>query len=351
MENAVQAIDGSLTLFDGVEETPVAGIAADGVSLARAVAQRAGRFILIWRRGGSRIEVPLVGQVTSDGLTLESETGAIAGQFSGPSVSDRMDLALIRSAFVGVPASASGRRGSSLILRTLLVALIVALGLYDAMRLYHAAVTITPRIAFLATEVSTINAPTSGTLAFVAGKGLIGEGEPVIGIENARGKTILVDAAEDAQVISAEHAIGDRVRRGDPLLAVAPANPPVYVSAVVSREQAFQLAHGATAHYALLDGGLPQTIDLFVPGDQISLTVLAETGSGNDAPLYQARFRIDAEDVLTRGAPVYLEFERSLSDSLAASLGTAGIAPDQANFILRPIVALEALLLPSGVTR
>ncbi|HWA20480.1 MAG TPA: hypothetical protein VG757_15960 [Devosia sp.] len=342
--------DGSLWLFDGVGETSVTAVAAHGISLANAIAQRAGRFILIWRGGASRIEVPLLGKVAPDGLTVESETGTLGSEL-GRASGDRMDVALVRSAFAAAPEVLEGRHGASLLLRLLLVALILVLGIYDAMRLYHAVVTITPRVAFLATEVSTINAPTSGTLAFVAGKGQIGRGEPVIGIENARGKTILVDAADDARIISVEHAIGDRIRRGDPLLAIAAPNPPIYISAIVSREQAFQLTHGVTAHYALLDGGQPQVIDLFIAGDQLSLTVLPEASNGSTAPLYQARFRIDAENVLTRGAPVYLEFERSLSDSIAASLGTAGLTPEQAALLLRPVIWLEALLLPSEVAR
>ena len=351
MSEAAGIRDESLWLFDGVDETRVAAIAAHGVSLGSAIAQRAGQFMLIWRKGGSRIEVPLVGQVAADGLTVECETGDLASQLGTAHAGSRVDRALIRSAFATAPNTTDKKRTTaSLVLRGVLVALILALGAYDGVRLYHAAVSITPRVAFLTTEISTINAPTSGTLAFVALKGAIGEGEPIIGIENARGKTILVDAVEDARVISTERAIGDRVRRGDPLLAVAATDPPVYISAVVSREQAFQLSHGVTAHYALLDGGPPRMIDLFVAGDEIQLTVLPQTGTSGAAPLYQARFRIEAADVLTRGAPVHLEFERSLSDSIEERLGTAGIAPERAALIVGPVTWLEAMLKLTTVT-
>jgi hypothetical protein len=346
MNEALATDRGALMLFDGVEETPVAAVTAGGLSLARAIAQRAGRFILVWQRGATRIEMPLRGRVTADGLSFESEGNPLPVSLAV----DRPDLALVQSAFAAEPEVLPKPRLGRLVLRLILALVCIGLAAYDLVRLYHAAVTITPRVAFVSTEVSTITAPTSGTLAFIAGAGPISAGEPVIGIENARGKTVLVDAQEDARVVTTQHRIGERIRRGDALLAVAAPNPPVYVSAIVTREQAFALSRAVTAHYALLDGGAPARIELtLAPGDVLLNTV--STANAGEAPLYQARFRIDADDLLARGAPVYLEFERSLSDAVAAQLASAGISGETSAMLLRPLNWVEALLLPLGGVR
>jgi hypothetical protein len=337
---------GSLTLFDGVNETRVAAITQGSLTLAEAVAQRAGRFMLIWHHGATRMEMPISGSVSADGMRFdnEGESFALPGVTNDEPGTSR---ALLHSALAGEAEVAVERNVGRAVLRNALAVLCVVLGIYDAAKLYHVAVTIAPRVAFLSTEVSTINAPTSGTLAFIAAKGTINSGEPVIGIENSRGKTILVDAAEDAMVISADHAIGERIKRGDPLLAIAAPNPPVYISAIVSREQAFALTHGVVAHYALLDGGAPRMIELPLKAGDVSLNEMA--GGNGAAPLYQARFRIEADNILTRGAPVYLEFERPLSDALEANLTGAGISPSIGATLLRPVAWLEALLLPGAL--
>jgi hypothetical protein len=335
---------GTLSLFDGVGETPVAAVAPGRISLITEIARRTGRFVLIWQRGGDRIEIPLRGQVSADGRHVETSESPVAARLGDQTGEvDHLEHALLRAAFEEDKAAVPAKRSARILLGVLLTLLCLALAAYDLSRLYHSAVTITPRVAFLATEVSTINSPTSGRLTFVAEPGEIATGEPVIGIENARGKTILVDATADARVISQDHIIGDRVRRGDPLLAIADRDPPVYLSAILSREQAFDLTHGVVARYALLDGGPPTITEIFVPGEAFTLTVLDGSNRAGEAPLYQVRFKIEAKDVLTRGAPVYLEFQRTLGDSVGTSLTAAGLPPIAIAALLRPLTWVESL--------
>jgi hypothetical protein len=342
---------GTLSLFDGVGETPVASVAPGRISLITEIARRTGRFVLIWQRGSDRIEIPLRGQVSADGRHVETSESPVAARLGDNSADvDHLEHALLRAAFEDDEPAAPAKRSTRIVVGVLLAMLCLALAAYDLSKLYHAAVTITPRVAFLATEVSTINSPTSGRLTFIAEPGEITTGEPVIGIENAGGKTILVDATTDAQVISRDHMIGDRVRRGDPLLAIADRDPPVYLSAILSREQAFDLTHGVIARYALLDGGPPSVTETFVPGEAFTLKALDGETRAGEAPLYQVRFKIDAKDVLTRGAPVYLEFQRTLGDSVGTGLTAAGLPQIAITTLLRPLSWLESIANPRTAT-
>ena len=334
---------GTLSLFDGTHETNVVGFSDGLLLLAEEIAHRTGRFLLIWQRGADRIEMPFSGSVRDDGRAVALDDGP-AGYLSRSltRAGDAIGRALIETALAGDPPARSERHVGRLLLRLAVVAACVGLVAYDLYRLYHAAITITPSVAYLSTEVSTINAPTSGTLTFAAGPGSIAKGEPILGIENARGKTILVDATEDVRIVVQDRQVGDQVRRGEALLAVADSNPPTYIVAVMTREEAFRLSSGAFVHYAFLhDASAGRTVH--VDGDAFALSMLPDE-SGADAPaLYRVRFRIpDAS--LVRGEPIVVEIQQSLADRATTLLNGLGVPAPYVPTLINPIVWLETTL-------
>lgn len=335
------AAQDGLLLFDGGHETLVTSAAPGRLGFASVMARRVGRFLLVWRNGEDRIELPVAGRVWDDGLGIDldqAQPGSAAA--SRIAEGERPDVALMRSALEGKVIEPVKKRAGRVISTLFLVVACIVLGTYVGSRLYHALVTTVPRVAYLATEVSIIASPTSGRLAFAAGEGAISAGEPVVGVENARGKTVLLDATDAVRVVSLEQRIGAHVKRGDPVLTVAAADPAVYLVAIVSREQAFQLASGTTVHYALLDASAPRSQKLFVPAGGLMLTALPAT-LGAD-PLFEVRVRIEGSDLLARAAPVSVEFEQSLSDRTSAVLVGFGVPATTSAALLTPVAWIES---------
>lgn len=335
---------GTLSLFDGTHETKVVGFGDGLLLLAEEIANRTGRFLLIWQRGADRIEMPFSGSVRDDGRSVALEDDP-AGTLSRSltKAGDGIGRALIETALAGEPPARKERHIARLLLRMAIVLACLGLLGYDAYKLYHASITITPSVAYLSTEVSTINAPTSGTLTFAAGPGSIAKGEPILGIENARGKTILVDATEDVRIVVQDRQVGDRVRRGEAVLAVADNNPPTYVDVVMSREEAFRLSSGAYVHYAFLHEAPTAGRTVYIAGDAFALSMLPDDSGSGEPTLYRVRFRIP-EDALARTEPIVVEIQQSLADRVTTLLNGFGVAPDLVPHLISPIVWLETRL-------
>jgi len=346
LSNLALPENGSLTLYDGLHETGVVAAQGGRLSLATQLARRVGRFVLIWQRGDDRIEIPVSGQVRDDGLVVELDAGQAAAAIDTiAGDSPPLEHALLRSALEARDRTAPRSGWGPVVLRLLAIGGCLALCAYDGLRIYHAVVSIVPRAAYLATEVSTINSPTSGKLAFAADPGNVAMGEPVLGIENVHGKTILVDATQDVRIIAADKKVGERVKRGDPLLAIADRNPPVYLVAIVTREQAFDLSSGAQVLYSRLEGAVPDMVSAYVPGSQFELTALPEAPGAPVEQLYQVRFRVADTGDLSRAAPVTLEFRQSLRLRFSEALSKLGVPADLAATLLKPLDAMEGTSL------
>jgi hypothetical protein len=342
MTNALSS-SGSLSIFDGTSETEIVGLAGGRLSLAGEIARRSGRFLLIWQRGAHRVEIPFSGQVEDDGHAVSFEDGETAGVVASATTTDDVEQLLFESALDAPVAPARKKNNAGWIMRAAVALGCAALGGYDAIRLYHGLITITPRMAYLATEVSTITAPTSGTLTFAAPPGDIATGEPIIGIQNARGKTVLVDATENVRIVVQDKAIGDNVKRGEPLLAVADRNPPTYIVAVLPREEAFRLSSGAQVRYGFLHEPTEATRMVDIAGDAFELSRLPDDGNPADAQLYRVRFRIP-DDTLARAEPIVLEFRQGLATRAQGWLATSSLPTTITAPALTALQATDALL-------
>ena len=305
----------TIELLAGDQVLPVSSIGAAALSLGTRIgagAERLDRFVLGIADGASRIRVPFRGRVAPDGAQI---------------VVDESDRALVTAAALGqldglvTPYTAPGthRRRSRYL--PLVVLGCVVLGAYVGIRLWDKITTIEPRIAYLATEVTTLLSPTSGRVSFVEGVGAVEPGQPAVGLETTSGKSLLIDAPGNVDIVAAEKNVGDRVKRGDPLLAYALPNAPLYLHAVVDREQAFRLASGTPLRYERLDAS-SGSISLDVAAADLHVRALPPDAGHQ---LYDVRIPITSGEEHHRALPVRLRFEQDLTTSIAGVLRAIGL--------------------------
>lgn len=324
----------ALTLVADGGLTAVTRHDAGRLYLQQPIAAALDRFRLSTRFGRTEIDIPVTGRVTGDGRIVEldeASSGSVEAMLRVPAAG----LAALRPLMATVVAAPARRPrlGAAL----LLVGLCLMLGAYVGARLYHKATTITPVFATLASDVQTIASPTSGRLAFVTDAGNAVAGEPILGVETANGRTVLIDATRDQMIVGAEAEIGARVRRGDPLLAVADGHPAVRVTAIVSREESELLLGGATARFTIL-GAAGETISLPIGAENIELRSVVNPAGVALPPAMEVTFEMPDNGVVYRRTPLALTFELTLAQRVEQLLSGFGV----------PRVAAAAVTAPLG---
>ncbi|HEY9009854.1 MAG TPA: hypothetical protein VIN06_02445 [Devosia sp.] len=312
-----------LELVAGSQVLPVASFGTETVSLRGSLSAASAKlrhFTLSVANGASRIRVPFNGTVsTRNGEVIIDAADrqlVLSAAAAGLTLDPVRMQALVTSAPVAA-RPARRKRGQLLAL-----AACVILGAYVAGRLWDKLATIEPRMAYLATEATTLLSPTSGRISFIEGQGTVEAGQPVLGIETTSGKSLLIDAPGDVEIVSGEKHFGDRVKRGDPLLAYAQPDAPLYLHAIVDREQAFRLASGVRVRYARLDTQ-SDTVVFDVAAEDLAIRALRSDGHSQ---LYEVRVKVTAVDgEQHRALPVSVRFEQDFGTSLAQSLGAIGL--------------------------
>jgi hypothetical protein len=338
----VAAVSSSLELFAGGEAFPVARVGREMLSLKGRIgdaAARLERFTLSIASGGRRVNVRFAGTVATnrDAVTVAPEDRPRLAAAAAAAVGS-LDAGSLRAlAGAAQPRARRARRARG---RTLLVVACLVLGAYVGLRLWEKVTTIEPRIAWLATDTATLLSPTSGRVSFVETLGAIQSGQPVVGIETNSGRSLLIDAPGNVDIVSAERTEGQRVKRGDPLLAYAEPNAPLYLYALVDREQAFRLAGGAHVRYSRLDTGSAAVTFDAAPTDLHIRALPADHGH----QLYEVRVPVAAGEEQFRALPVHLRFEQDLQSSVIESLRSIGL-PDLL------VQGAEAAASLTGVTR
>lgn len=322
---AAAASQGTMDLLAGTQVLPVASIAADAIVLAGPLGTAAAsleRFTLQVADGASRIRVPFRGSVGAGGgevVVAPDDRGRVA---AAAATTRRLDAEALRALVTPVdPHHGSAARRSRVTL--LALAACALLAGYVGLRLWDKVTGIEPRVAWLATEVTTLLSPTSGRVTFVQPLGAVDAGQPAIGIETPSGKTLLLDAPAEVDLVAADKAVGERVKRGDPLLAYAHPDAPLYLHAVVDRDQAYRIAGGTRVRYARLDASAAPVV-LDVAAADLHIRALPHDGRGQ---LYQVRIPVTAGSEQFRAMPVQMRFEQPPLAALAHALGAVALPP------------------------
>jgi hypothetical protein len=306
---------GTMELTAGSQVLPVLSLGTEIVSLGGRIgdaAARLDRFVFSVLGGPVRIDVPFSGHVAANGgeiVVAEADRALLAAAASG-----RLD-ALV------TPATARATRRRRTRAGMLAILVIIALGGYVGVRLWSKTTSIEPRIAYLATEVTTLLSPTSGRVSFVEDLGPVDQGQPAVGLETTSGKSLLIDAPGNVDIVAAEKAVGERVKRGDPLLAYAKPDAPLYLRAVVDHEQAFRIAAGTTVSYSRIDTPA-DTVRFEAAAADLHIRALPAEG---DHQLYEIRIPLPAGEEQFRALPVHLRFEQDLAASLIEALRSIGL--------------------------
>jgi hypothetical protein len=308
---------GVMELVAGSQVLPVVSLGTELLSLNGRLgdtAARLDRFVLSVVSGASRIDVPFRGRAITGGgeIIFAPEdrprlAAAAAGQLS---------------ALVTPHTPVAVRRRGRPRYQWLAVLACVVLGGYVGLRLWNKVTTIEPRVAYLATEVTTLLSPTSGRITFVEATGPVDAGQPTIGLETTSGKSLLIDAPGRVDIVAAEKSVGERVKRGDPLLAYAQPDAPAYLYAIVDRDQAFRIATGTRVSYSRLDAA-GDPVRFAVAAADLHVRALPHEG---DHQLFEVRIPIVSSEQF-RALPVRLRFEQDPISGLAHTLRTIGV-PD-----------------------
>lgn len=314
---------GTIAILAGTEVLPVASIATGAVVLVGrlgAPAAQLERFTLQVADGASRIRVPFRGSVRTGGGEVDvapDDRGLVA---AAAATTRRLDAETLRGLVTPVGPGHARPAARS---RTSILALAACLLLagYVGLRLWDKAISIEPRVAYLATEVTTLLSPTSGRVTFVQSPGAVEAGQPAIGIETPSGKNLLLDAPAEVDLVAADKAVGERVKRGDPLLAYAQPGAPLYLHAVVDRDQAYRIAGGTRVRYARLDASAtPVVLDVAAA----DLHIRALPGDGT-SQLYEIRIPVTAGSEQFRAMPVQMRFEQDPVAAFLHALGAVGL--------------------------
>ena len=309
-----------LELTAGAEVLPVAAFGDEAISLQGRLAGQLDRFTLSIANGASRIRVPFRGAVITNGGEVVIDPADRTRVLHAAAAGLTLDPARMRTLVTPAapPVAASRRRSST---QLLAIGAVIVLGAYVGLRLWDKVTAVEPRLAYLATEVTTLLSPTSGRIAFIEPPGAVEPGQPAIGIETTSGKSLLIDAPGNVEIVAGEKSVGDRIKRGDPLLAYAQPDAQLYLHAVIDREQAFRIAGGTHVRYSRLDAP-SDSVGLDVPASDLHIRALPFDGHQR---LYEVRIPIASDDEQFRALPVSLRFEQSLPASLAQGLRTIGL--------------------------
>jgi len=311
----------TLDLVAGSEVLPVAAFGAEAISLKGRLAGQLDRFTLRVANGASRIRVPFRGAVSSNGGEVVVDAADRERVLAAAAAGLTLDPARMRAIVSPAPVPRAARQRHTR--ARLLVALVACLilGSYVGYRLWNKITTIEPRMAWLATEVTTLLSPTSGRITFIEPPGAVEAGQPAIGIETTSGKSLLIDAPGAVDIVAGEKSVGDRIKRGDPLLAYAQPGAPLYLRAIVDREQAFRIASGTHLRYSRLDTP-SDVVSRAVPAADLHIRALPFDGHQR---LYEVRTPIDGGGEQFRALPVSVRFEQDLPSSLLRGLRTFGL--------------------------
>lgn len=321
--NATLASPRRIELVAGSQVLPVAALGTAVISLRGRLADAAAPlhdFTLWVSNGASRVRVAFRGEVEANrGEIVVAEADRAMVLAAASLAMDGPRHETLRSLVTPVGPQAERRRSPAG--KLIAIVACVVLGAYVSVRLLDKLTFIDARVAYLATDVTTLLSPTSGRVTFLENLGSVEAGQPAVGIETTSGKSLLIDAPGNVDIVAAEKTVGDRVKRGDPLIAYALPDAPLYLHAVVDRDQAFRIAEGTRVHYARLgDASTAVTVD--VPAGDLHVRALP---AGKAGQLYEVRIPITAGDEQFRALPVQLRFEQGLVSSLADALRTLGL--------------------------
>ncbi len=309
-----------LELTAGSRVLPVAAFGDTAISLTGRLTAEVERFTLSIANGASRIRVPFRGTIATNGGEVVVDPADRERVLHAAAAGLTLDPARMRSIVTpAAPATAMRRRRTRS--QLLAIGAVVVLGAYVGLRLWDKIATIEPRVAWLATEVTTLLSPTSGRVSFIEPNGAVEPGQPAVGIETTTGRSLLIDAPGNVEIVSGEKAVGDRVKRGDPLLAYALPDAPLYLRAVVDREQAFRIASGTHVRYARLDASA-DAVHLDVPATDLHIRALPFNGHQH---LYEVRIPVTGGGEQFRALPVSLRFEQGLASGLMQGLRAIGL--------------------------
>jgi len=309
-----------LELIAGAEVLPVAAFGTEAISLQGRLAGQLDRFTLSIANGASRIRVPFRGAIATNGGEVVIDPTDRERVLSAAAAGLTLDPARMRALVTPAsPPIAAARRHTRS--QLLAVGAVVVLGAYVGLRLWDKVTVVEPRLAFLATEVTTLLSPTSGRITFIEQPGAVEPGQPAIGIGTTSGKSLLIDAPGNVEIVAGEKSVGDRIKRGDPLLAYAHPNAPLYLHALVDREQAFRIAGGTRIRYSRLDAQ-SETASIDVPASDLHIRTLPFDGHQR---LYEVRIPVASGAEQFRALPVALRFEQSLPSILAQGLRAIGL--------------------------
>lgn len=232
------------------------------------------------------------------------------------------DTATLRALLDGpVPVLVRTRGGlGAAATSALLVLACLGLATYVGAKLYHNLTVIAPSSAYLQSDLHSVASPTSGRVTFIADPGPVQAGEPILGIETASGKTVFVDASANTTVVSQDVTLDTRVARGTPILGTASGEPALFLEAIVGREDAFQIAQGATLFYTVLgDAGAVSRTVLVAPGEAI-VTALPPANPRQVGQFFRVKLEVPRDGVLHQITAIDVRFETKLQDRVASKL-------------------------------
>jgi hypothetical protein len=238
-----------------------------------------------------------------------------------------IDLAMFRGFLETPPGTGRVARAPGLrtwMVRGALIAASAGLAAYDGAQLYHNLTAVVPHVAYLESEIDHIVTPSSGRLAFLADTGSVSAGEPILGVQLPNGKTTLVDADVDESVIAQDTGLGTHVNRGDPILSVASANPPLYLRAILTRAEAFDVAQGSAATFKTFGSSQGLAGTLTVDPTNVSLTPIPPARPGAD-PMFEVKVQVDAAGQRYDATPVDLQFNVPLGDRVRRIITGLGL--------------------------
>lgn len=201
------------------------------------------------------------------------------------------------------------RRMSGRVARIAAVAMLtVGLTAFVAVSINERLFYVPANTAVISTDLVTIPAPTSGSLAFLATEPEVSRGDPVAAIETIDGKQIYVNSPCDCANYMNLAQIGDFVTLGTPLISFRRPDAKPYIAAYVELDRAVKIMEGARAVARLADGSRIEDDDLtFIPPSE---------RSDGGSQMMKVVMKIDEKLAASRiGQPVSLYFDTGTAKS------------------------------------